>query len=110
MCNLKSARKRAYTVQSGRCFYCDAPTWLTDPETFARAHRLSRRCARQFQATAEHLLARQDGGLGGANIVVACCLCNLRRHARKGKAPTPDAYRQHIRARLAQGRWRIQLH
>jgi hypothetical protein len=110
MCNFKAARKRAYTVQSGRCFYCDAPTWLTDLETFASTHRLSRRHARQFQATAEHLLARQDGGCGGANIVAACWLCNRRRHARKGKAPTPDTYRAHVRSRLAQGRWRIQLH
>jgi len=105
MRNLKSARKRAYTAQAGRCFYCDEPTWQSDVERFAKDRGLSLKRARWFQATAEHLVARQDGGRGGANIAVACKLCNQRRHARKGKAPTPDAYRTHVRARLAQGRW-----
>jgi 5-methylcytosine-specific restriction endonuclease McrA len=105
MSNLKTARARAYRAQSGRCCYCGAPTWLTDLETFARKHSLRLRGARWFQATAEHLVARQDGGGAGDNIAVACRFCNHHRHARKGSAPTPDAYRQTVRRRLALGRW-----
>ncbi len=106
MSNVKAARARAYFAQSGRCVYCNAPTWLTDPEKFARGHGLARNRVRLFQATAEHLVAQQDGGCGGDNIAMACWLCNHRRHARKGQAPTPDAYHALVRRRVAQGRWR----
>jgi hypothetical protein len=105
MSNVRAARARAYFAQSGRCVYCNAPTWLTDPEKFARGHGLVRNRVRLFQATAEHLVAQQDGGCGGDNIAMACWLCNHRRHARKGQAPAPEMFRHEVEKRLANASW-----
>ncbi|WP_213946981.1 HNH endonuclease [Luteibacter sp. dw_328] len=61
--------------------------------------------ARHFQCTAEHLHARQDGGRDTrTNIVAACWYCITRRHRRK-RPLAPHAYRRHVRARVAIGKW-----
>ena len=79
--------------------------WEGEAATFARSHRLSERAARLLQCTAEHLLARKDGGGNGAgNIVAACMTCNRRRHQRKKDLPV-DAYRALVQRRLHQGKW-----
>lgn len=99
------ARARAFQRQKGRCCYCQCPTWLSDAAAFARQHGLTASQASELRATAEHLVARQDGGKGAANIAVACLLCNRRRHQRTAEALSADAYRARV-ARLAQkGRW-----
>lgn len=55
--------------------------WESDPESFARHHGISSATAKRFQCTAEHLVARQDGGKDtAANIVAACAYCNHGRH------------------------------
>jgi len=70
-------RARAFEEQQGRCFYCGFSIWNEDAESFASS-------ATQFRCTAEHLIARKDGGKNTrANIVAACHLCNKRRHASK---------------------------
>jgi hypothetical protein len=79
--------------------------WRGALEPFAQLHGMTLGQARQFQCTAEHLLARQDGGKDGSdNIVAACWACNQRRHKRK-KAPEPDAYKELVQKRVACGKW-----
>lgn len=100
-----ASRTAAFIRQDGRCFYCDHLMWLSEIQEYSSRHRLSLAQARGFQCTAEHLLARCDGG-GDArtNIVAACLTCNKRRHARK-KSMTVQAYCNHVRSRVCQGRW-----
>ena len=81
--------------------------WRDSIEHFARLHGITLGQARQFQCTAEHLLARQDGGGDGrSNIVAACLVCNQRRHKRK-LVPEPEVYRVLVQKRLSQGRWHM---
>jgi 5-methylcytosine-specific restriction endonuclease McrA len=81
--------------------------WRSSIEQFSRLHGLTRGQARQFQCTAEHLLARQDGGGDErGNIVAACLVCNQRRHKRK-QPPEPDIYRGLVQRRLNRGQWHI---
>lgn len=98
-------RLRAYRAQSARCIYCGAPMWYQNPEAFAATHGISLADARRFQATAEHLQAKCDGGADALlNIAAACIFCNRKRHQRK-TAPHPDAYRVYVQRRIAMGKW-----
>ena len=99
------SRKAAFLSQSGRCFYCKKPMWQSDPEEFSRAHGMSLRIAKQYQCTAEHLVARQDGGRDAReNIVAACVFCNRGRH-RMTLAPPPEQFQKIVIKRISQGRW-----
>lgn len=105
MSRIKTHREKAFVEQSGRCFYCSAEMWLDRPERFASKHGLSERQARRFQCTAEHLVARCDGGPDSQNnIVAACAFCNSTRHKFRC-APEPTAYVKHVQMRLRTGRW-----
>lgn len=55
-------RKSAHISQSGRCYYCRFPMWENDLKSYAQLHNISQPQAKLFQSTAEHLIARQDGG------------------------------------------------
>lgn len=99
------ARARAFHRQNGRCCYCQCPTWLTDAAAFARRHGLTVAQASELRATAEHLVARQDGGKGAANIAVAYVLCNRRRHRRASEAPCADVYRARVAKLARKGKW-----
>ncbi|MCY1480004.1 hypothetical protein D9M68_134560 [compost metagenome] len=102
---LRQHRLAAYLSQSGRCFYCGAAMWLAGVEGFARKYGMSVGRAWFFRCTAEHLLARSEGGGDGQeNIVAACCYCNRKRHERKRPMP-PESYRRHVLGRLQRGRW-----
>jgi len=103
---IKRLRAHAFHLQQGLCFYCCQPMWLlTDPTTHARTYGLSLRQAMHLRATAEHLLARRDGGTNSPeNVVAACICCNRRRHARP-VALEPDRYRVLVQRRIAQHRW-----
>ncbi len=104
--SLSRYRTDAFRRQAGRCCYCTVLMWMDDGVSFARKHELSSRVARWLRCTAEHLLARRDGGRDSRdNIVAACLVCNLRRHRGRTKAPTPDTYRTRVRHRLERGRW-----
>lgn len=105
MPTLAKLRLAAFHRQNGRCFYCHLPMWTTDPLTFAAQYRLSAAQARRFQCTAEHLIARQDGGkdLEG-NIVAACRFCNQTRHKRKSP-PDAESYCALVAKRVTAGRW-----
>ena len=104
---LTKLRHKAYTNQHCRCCYCSYPMWEKDPEEFAKRHSLTKAQALLLQCTAEHLLARQDGGVDTArNIAAACAFCNRARHARRvNKAPDPESYRAHVARRIAKGGW-----
>ncbi|MFC5576922.1 HNH endonuclease [Lysobacter niabensis] len=72
---------------------------------FAARFGISTNQARRFQCTAEHLLARQDGGTNhAANIAAACLHCNRRRR-RHFKFKDCKAYRRYVQARVAAGTW-----
>ena len=102
---LIKSRSTAFNRQGGRCFYCTYPMWRGALEPFAQLHGMTLGQARQFQCTAEHLFARQDGGKDCSdNIVAACRACNQRRHRRK-KAPEPDTYKELVQKRVACGKW-----
>lgn len=101
------AKKRliAFKKQSGHCYYCKAPTWLSSKEGFANQYRITESDASRLQCTAEHLIARCEGGSNDSdNIVAACLFCNTKRHQRK-KSYSPDKYREFIQRRLAKGKW-----
>lgn len=98
-------RSAAFDRQSGRCYYCGIQMWSDTPEAFARIYGLSLRQTRHFQCTAEHLVAKQDGGRDTRfNIAAACLLCNQRRHKLKN-APKPKEYKALVQKRLSKGSW-----
>ena len=95
---LKSARR-----QHLHCHYCGLPMWHTCPARFIDLIGLH--WAGEMQCTAEHLMARKDGGLDTErNIVAAHRVCNERRHA-GGKNPSASAYHAHVQREMRGGRW-----
>jgi len=105
---LKRYRRQAFKKQKGRCFYCSMPMWLGNPEEYASNFEISVRQARRFQCTAEHLIARQDGGTDDReNIVAACYFCNSTRH--KASSPlSPFEYGRKVLERLRRHTWHPQ--
>lgn len=92
--SIQRSRFIAYQKQAGLCFYCGLRMWLDAP-----------RGPRPLRCTAEHLIARCDGGSDApSNIVAACWHCNRTRHKRK-HPPAPTLYRDEVRRRLQCGRW-----
>jgi hypothetical protein len=103
--NFRKITLRKHCDQGGRCFYCDQPMWIGDPVPFAVLYAIGVQRARQLQATAEHLLARSEGGSDNAeNIVAACAFCNRTRH-KTVRPLTPEAYRRRVQSRMVQGKW-----
>jgi len=101
MPRLQRLRALAFHDQHGRCFYCRQPMWLRSPAELGIPWRL----AAPLQCTAEHLVARKDGGRDTReNIVAACRQCNQGRHRRKAEM-TPGKFGQFVRQRQKQGRW-----
>ena len=103
--SLAKHRRAAFARQNGRCHYCGFPMWLEDPAELSAPFGLSDRESARLQCTAEHLVARQDGGGDGAdNIVAACLFCNAARHR---LSPSPDAtkYRHHVQRQLDTSGW-----
>ena len=92
MSKLQKIRDEAYNRQCGKCWYCGRQMSAATDSGAARC-------------TAEHLVARSEGGRNLAeNVVAACWLCNTRRHRRK-KPLDPEIYRKYIQTRLAEGKW-----
>jgi len=95
----------AFQNQSGRCYYCDLPMWQDHPDHFALQFGITLPQSKQFQCTAEHLLARQDGGpTSQSNIVAACLFCNQKRHQRK-IALNPVKHKERVKKRISIQRW-----
>ncbi|WP_407648163.1 HNH endonuclease [Devosia rhodophyticola] len=92
MANLRKLRDDAHDRQGGHCWYCRRPMSPADGLKLNRC-------------TAEHLLARCEGGKDTReNVVAACWYCNNRRHKRK-RPLSPKAYRTYVLARLSKGKW-----
>ena len=102
---LKRYRRQAFKRQKGSCFYCGMPMWLKNAEVFARNHNISLKQTKRFQCTAEHLIARKDGGTDNPeNIVAACNFCNSTRH--KSPSPlSPIEYGKKVLNRLRCQKW-----
>ena len=98
-------RERKAHAQFRRCYYCGFPMWSRRPDGFARHFGISIKEAARFHCTAEHLLARRDGGTSRFdNIVAACWFCNSHRHQR-ATPPSPERYRELVRQRVAKFAW-----
>jgi len=79
--------------------------WHRDQERFCTQHNLTPGDTQFLQCTAEHLVARKDGGGDdAANIAAAHLICNRGRHQRK-KPLEVDRYRMLVRTRVREGRW-----
>ena len=93
---LQMIRKRKMIAQKGRCYYCDLPMWDVAAATVP---------LKELRCTAEHLHPRSEGGKDiSDNIVAACLYCNTMRHRCK-QPRSPKAHRQHVRKRMAAGKW-----
>lgn len=104
----RRARNAAFSAQGGLCFYCSLPMWLEGREDFSKQHFLTLRQSSRYQCTAEHLVARREGGgHRKSNIVAACRFCNQTRH-RASSPLTPDRYKEHVGLRMEIGRWQPQ--
>ena len=101
----RKAREAAYIQQEARCYYCNQPMWLGNPDDFTRRFNLKDSQGRKLQCTAEHLHARKDGGGNDReNIVAACLYCNQSRHRRR-KEMGPVAYKALVQRRLSARGW-----
>ncbi|MFK0334901.1 HNH endonuclease [Rhizobium sp. NPDC090275] len=90
---IQKLRNRAFVAQGGLCWYCGC-TMRNDG-----LHS-------PLMCTAEHLIARSDGGRTTAvNIVAACRYCNAGRH-RQETVLAPEHFKQFVMGRLRKGKWR----
>jgi hypothetical protein len=103
---LVKSRHQAHIQQGCKCFYCQLPVWETSPEEIDVGRPLRSKLAKHLKCTAEHLVARQDGGKDGrGNIVAACWWCNKTRHrGRPSTAPDAMTHKANIAKLVAQGR------
>lgn len=98
-------RNRQMKAQGGLCFYCEQPMWLQDINGFCARHTISRNQALSLKCTAEHLVARMDGGVDAdSNIVAACHYCNQARHRASVPLSPPDFKQEALRL-LTVGKW-----
>ena len=98
-------RNRQMRAQNGLCYYCEQPMWLQDINGFCRQYGVVREQALLLKCTAEHLVARKDGGLDSdENIVAACDYCNQARHENE-EAKSPQSFMDFVRGELISGRW-----
>jgi hypothetical protein len=79
--------------------------WLEGRSKFAAKHGITKKLAKRLRCTAEHLIARQDGGTDDrGNIVAACLHCNATRH-QASEALSPDEYRKHVMRFIRRQEW-----
>ncbi len=102
---LQKNRALAYESQRGLCYYCRQPMWTNQPEKFCNQYRISLKSAQLLKCTAEHVIARQDGGSNQRNNIVAACLhCNRTRHKAKN-AMSVEKYKAKVIRRMDQNKW-----
>lgn len=98
---LQKLRNEAAEAQQWLCCYCGLPMGGEGSPW----RRVLEQLGKAFEASAEHLVARCEGG-GDArgNIAAAHGRCNLRRHRRR-RAMTPERYATFVRRRIGGGGW-----
>jgi 5-methylcytosine-specific restriction endonuclease McrA len=102
---LQKNRNLAYESQHGLCYYCRQPMWTSHPKVFCNQYKISNKSALLLKCTAEHVIARQDGGSDQRNNIVAACLyCNRTRHKAKNALPI-DKYKAKVIRRMEQNKW-----
>lgn len=102
---IKNYRDHSFKAQQGRCYYCDCQMWMDDDLGFCQRYSLTKAQAVSFRCTAEHIVAKCEGGKDSAtNIAAACAWCNKLRHARK-QAMQPTQFRNHVARRIRRGGW-----
>lgn len=105
MQTLQRIRIQAFHAQGGRCYYCQLPMWIASPPSLPAAGGVKRLTSQALRCTAEHLIAKCDGGRDqAANIVAVCEFCNRRRHRRKCALPA-ERFRELVSRRMAIGKW-----
>ena len=98
-------RLTAFERQNGRCHYCGLPMWNKQPTELTAKYRITEGEASRLRCTAEHLVAKQDGGTDSKdNIVAACQFCNWTRHSIPSQ-PNPTNYRKRVGRRIRAGKW-----
>ena len=109
MPNISRIRSEKMIAQGGFCYYCGLPMWDNTSSASFKSARGDMGSLPQLRCTAEHLRPRSEGGKDVAeNIVAACLYCNRSRHLKK-KPRSPVAHRDHVRKRMAAGRWLVPL-
>lgn len=107
MGKLSRIRIEKMAAQDGLCYYCGLRMWDGGVRAFSNRPERCSQFPLRLRCTAEHLRARAEGGKDTSdNIVAACWLCNTCRHRAK-KPLTPEAYRNHVQKRMAEGRWLV---
>lgn len=103
--SISKIRLAAFKGQNGRCHYCGLPMWLKQPTELTAKYRITEGEVSRLRCTAEHLVAKQDGGTDSKdNIVAACYFCNTRRHRVKSP-PDPTRHRERVGRRIRAGKW-----
>lgn len=104
---VRKFRARAFFSQRERCCYCGCQMWLDDNLQFRLRFNLTPGQSKDFRCTAEHVVARRDGGKTSAtNIAAACYRCNHGRHARK-KSLSVSGYSELVAKRIRKGGWHV---
>lgn len=79
-------------------YLCGRATARPSRSAFSKRLGISRRVRQTLRCTAEHLIARQDGGRNTQdNVLAACTECNHGRHdGRSDNAPSPGEYLKEV--------------
>jgi HNH endonuclease len=94
-------RNAAASKQNWICYYCEKPMGGKGSPFY----KLTSENNSNLSATAEHLLARQDGGPDSPdNIVATHKICNRRRHICK-QPKLPKYHLMHVRRCVLRGGW-----
>lgn len=79
--------------------------WEDDVNSFIAKYKIPLKKAMLLKSTAEHLIARKDGGIDTSiNIVAACKYCNSTRH-KSNLVLHPESYKKRVLSRLNQNKW-----
>lgn len=100
---LRFLRQQAFVRQNGKCWYCAAPMW--ERESVPPFGTCTFKAVQRLRCTAEHLVARRDGGpTHPTNIVAACAHCNRTRHKQR-KPLHAEHYFRKVQHRMTKRQW-----
>ncbi|MCY6411128.1 HNH endonuclease signature motif containing protein [Acinetobacter sp. VNH17] len=103
---IQKNRHTAYVNQNKRCYYCNQPMWEKKPEQFSKTFSVESDKTQWLKCTAEHVIAKQDGGNNSKeNIVAACLYCNRYRHQGALQPKSAKAYKSLVSKKMRKGEW-----